>query len=57
MKEIITTIKIDDNGNVIGTSTETKVIEEKKEEAFDLYHSEYSRIFDWESPKWVKNEN
>lgn len=51
MKEIITTIKIDDNGNVIGTSTETKVIEEKKEKEC----SRYTVIFDERSPLWTKD--
>ena len=54
MKEIITTIKIDDNGNVIGTSTETKVIEEKTEEKEHLY-SPYVKVFDWDSPLYMKD--
>lgn len=55
MKEIITIIKIDDNGNVIGTSTETKVIEEKKEEKTHEY-SQYARCFDDSCiPHWRKD--
>ena len=54
MKEIITTIKIDDNGNVIGTSTETKVIGEKKEEKEHLY-SQYATVFDERCYMHTKN--
>lgn len=54
MKEIITTIKIDDNGNVIGTSTETKVIEEKKED-WPFVYSQHAVVFDSESPLHTKD--
>lgn len=57
MKEIITIIKIDDNGNVIGTSTETRVIESKKEEKKETRgYSPYSRVFDSScSTTWTTN--
>lgn len=54
MKEIITTIKIDDDGNVIGTSTETKVIEEEKEEIYKF--NQYSKVFDASSPLYTKDQ-
>ena len=42
MKEIITTTKIDDNGNVIDTNT---VVHEFKENGSHIF-SEYARVFD-----------
>lgn len=47
MKEIITITKIDDNGNVIGTSTEVKVIESKNEKKRNSFIQSICSGFRW----------
>ena len=52
MKEIITTTKIDDNGNVIDTNT---VVHEFKENGSHIF-SEYARVFDKTSISWREDQ-